>query len=65
MNNILVIGAGRSSLSLIEYLLDYASAGACLVTVADVNETLAREKIGSHAYGKAVRFDIRDKTLSA
>jgi saccharopine dehydrogenase-like NADP-dependent oxidoreductase len=60
MNNILVIGAGRSSSSLISFLLGHASAGNWLVTVGDISEALAKEKIGNHAHGKAIRFDVQD-----
>lgn len=64
MNNILVIGAGRSSSSLISFLLGHTSAGNWLVTVGDFSEALAKEKVGNHAHGKAIRFDVQDEQSS-
>lgn len=64
MNNILVIGAGRSSTSLIGFLLGYASAGNCFVTVGDFSEALAHEKIGNNPHGTAIRFDVHDEISS-
>lgn len=64
MNKILVIGAGRSSTSLINFLLQHAPVANWLVTVGDFTATLAQEKIGNSAYGKAVPFDIHDAAIA-
>jgi len=64
MNKILVLGAGRSSSSLIGYLLKNAVAANWRIIVGDFSEKLAQEKIGSSTYGKAIRFDINDETSS-
>ncbi len=60
MKKILVLGAGLSTISLINYLLDNAEEYDWQVTVADINEELARKKANGHPRGKAVVFDIND-----
>jgi saccharopine dehydrogenase-like NADP-dependent oxidoreductase len=60
MRNILVLGAGRSSSSLISYLLENAQQGDWQVTVGDFSIQAAKEKIMGHAKGSAIRFDIND-----
>lgn len=65
MRNILVLGAGRSSSSLIAYLLDHAQQGQWQVTVGDFSEHAAREKAGTHPNGKAISFDIHNREASA
>jgi len=60
MTKLLIIGAGRSSTSLIDYLLDQATAHNWEITVADMDERQAREKVGAHALGKAMVFDIKN-----
>jgi saccharopine dehydrogenase-like NADP-dependent oxidoreductase len=64
MRNILVLGAGRSSSSLIAYLLGHAQAGDWHVTVGDFSIQAATEKVQNHARGKAVRFDIHEAETS-
>jgi len=58
MRKILLIGAGRSSRYLIQYLLQHAEAGDWMLRVADVSEESARMKIESHPRGSAVSLDI-------
>jgi saccharopine dehydrogenase-like NADP-dependent oxidoreductase len=60
MKRILVLGAGRSSSSLIKYFLDNAREWHWHVTVGDISPDNAREKIGSGGAGEAVHFDIND-----
>ena len=60
MKHILVIGAGRSSSALIEYLLQHAPAENWQITVADMDIRLAQEKVGKASNGSAQAFDIRD-----
>lgn len=60
MTNILVIGAGRSATSLIDYLLKKAAAHDWKLTVADMDKSLAEEKIAGHANASALAFDIKD-----
>lgn len=56
--NILVIGAGRSSASLISYLLEHAGNENWEVVVGDVSEETAAKKVKNHPAGRAIRFDI-------
>ena len=58
MKNILVIGAGRSSAALINYLLQKASENDWFVTVADTNLESAEQKIDGHQNGKAIELDV-------
>ncbi len=60
MKTILVIGAGRSSSSLIQYLLDHASIENWKVRVGDVDEKNAIARVGGNTNGTAFRFDISD-----
>jgi len=60
MKNILVLGAGLSTQSLIEYLMENASEYDWYITVADMNEALARKKVNGSPRGKAIVFDITD-----
>jgi saccharopine dehydrogenase (NADP+, L-glutamate forming) len=61
MTNILIIGAGRSATSLIDYLLKNSVSYNWKITVADVDLKLAQEKIANHANGNAISFDIKNE----
>jgi saccharopine dehydrogenase-like NADP-dependent oxidoreductase len=61
MTKILVIGAGRSSGSLIKYLLDHGAEYNWYTTVADVDVQLARDKVGGNPRGNPISFDIRNE----
>ena len=60
MQTILLIGAGRSSTTLIQYLLKHAAENDWMLTVGDASEELAKSKTANHQRGKGIRFDIRD-----
>lgn len=62
MRNILVAGAGKSSIYLIQYLLSHASRNKWNIIVADGNEEAIREKIGNHPHASAKVLDITDDT---
>lgn len=64
MKTILVLGAGRSSSSLIDYLLLNASEHNWEIVVADFSEQAALQRIGTSRFGRALRFDIQDETFS-
>jgi len=64
MNSILILGAGRSSSSLISYLLGQAIKNTWKVTVADFSEAAAKERIGTSAVATAIAFDITDHEAS-
>ena len=58
MNNILIIGAGRSSTALINYVLEKARDRNWTVTVADADPELAKQKINDHPNGRAAWLDV-------
>ena len=60
MKKILVIGSGRSAVTLIKYLLDNAEGNNWQVTVADFSEELAKVAVANHSSGKAIFFDVTD-----
>jgi saccharopine dehydrogenase-like NADP-dependent oxidoreductase len=60
MSNILVLGAGRSSSALIEYLLEQSAGLNCTVTVADQNPESARQKTGNHPAARPVGIALED-----
>jgi len=60
MKKILLIGAGRSTSTLIRYLLDNADLHDWQIIVADINLQLARDKIKNHPKAKPHVLDITD-----
>ena len=60
MQNILVIGAGRSASSLINYLLTHSVKENWNVTVGDVSLDLVKQKTAGHANARAIQFDINN-----
>lgn len=58
MRNILVIGAGRSSVALINYLLDNAAENQWFVTVADVDPEQAMARVNGHPNGRGTWLDV-------
>ena len=60
MKKILVIGSGRSSTSLIKYLLDNSDLEKWTVTVVDFNLKLAESKIDNHPNGFPYQLDAND-----
>lgn len=63
MQNILIIGAGRSATYLIEYLLEAAETENWTVTLADSDLSLAQEKIASSNHAKAIELNIENELL--
>ncbi|MCW3076725.1 MAG: saccharopine dehydrogenase L-glutamate-forming [Bacteroidetes bacterium] len=61
MIKILIIGAGRSATSLIEYMLTNSLIYDWKITVADVDQQVAEGKIRGHVNGSAVSFDIANE----
>lgn len=57
MRNILILGAGKSSGSLIDYLAEHARGQEWSVTVADVSENLALQKTKGRPHTSAISFD--------
>jgi saccharopine dehydrogenase-like NADP-dependent oxidoreductase len=60
MKKIMVIGAGRSSASLIRYLLEQSERENWKVVVADYDLSLAEEKTNKHPNSIAIQFDAQD-----
>jgi saccharopine dehydrogenase-like NADP-dependent oxidoreductase len=65
MKNILVIGAGRSSSSLIKYLLENSATENWNVTVADVSLDAVKQKTKDHPNSRAIEFDINNEEQRA
>lgn len=61
MQRILVVGAGRSASTLIQYLLDYSEENDWLITVADFDLELAMKKVNNHKNARAISFDVFDE----
>ena len=58
MRNILIIGAGRSSSSLIKYLLEKSSQENLHITIGDVSLDSAQSKINNHKNATAIQLDV-------
>ncbi len=58
MKNILVVGAGRTSSSLINYLINKSEENDWFITVADQSLDLAISKAKNHPRTKAIQFNI-------
>jgi len=58
MRHILIIGAGRSASSLIEYLLNKTEQENLHITIADLSVELAQRKTKNHPRATAIAFDI-------
>jgi len=65
MTKILLLGAGRSSSTLINYLLDNASPHGWEVTVADADIGLAKAKTKASPETRIVQFDITNESQCA
>lgn len=67
MKNILLIGAGRSASTLIQYLLDNSTKEGWKITVGDISLELAKQKLvlggsgGTHPNSKAIAFDVNNE----
>jgi len=60
MKKIIVLGAGLSSSSLINYLIENAAQCEWTVTVADANKQLAESKIGNLSNATAIQLNADD-----
>ena len=58
MRKILIIGAGRSSSSLIKYLLDKSTTENLHITIGDVSIENANSKVNNHKNATAVQLDV-------
>jgi len=62
MRNILIIGAGKSSSSLIKYLLEKSSEENLHITIGDISLDNAKKIINNHVNASTLLLDIFDKT---
>ncbi len=61
MKKILILGAGLSTNILIDYLLKNAVEYDWHITLADINEEVAKQKVNGHERGTAIAFDSEDE----
>ncbi len=61
MRNILIIGAGRSASSLIQYLLNKSNQEQLHLTIADIALELAQRKTNNHPNATAIAIDISNE----
>jgi saccharopine dehydrogenase-like NADP-dependent oxidoreductase len=60
MRNILIIGAGRSASSLIQYLLNKSQAEHLQLTIADLSLEMAQKKTQNHPNAVAIELNIQN-----
>lgn len=65
MKKLILLGAGKSATSLIDYLIEQASRFKWLITVIDSDALLARAKVGKTPFARAETFDIENDELRA
>lgn len=58
MKNILIIGAGKSSSSLIKYLLDKADIENLFLTIGDLDIKNAKQLVNNHKKTDVIKFDV-------
>jgi saccharopine dehydrogenase-like NADP-dependent oxidoreductase len=63
MKHILIIGAGRSTTALIQYLLSHAASEQWKITIADADFSLAQSKAGGDPNAVAVELDAMNAEL--
>lgn len=65
MQNLLILGAGRSASSLISFWCKYAEQYQVFITVADPDIELALSKVGDCTFAKAISFDVNNHEQTA
>ena len=61
MRNILIIGAGKSASTLIQYLLNKSESENLHLTIGDLSKELAQKKTNNHKNATAIAIDIFDE----
>ena len=61
MRTILIIGAGRSASSLIQYLLNKSEVEDLHLVIGDLSLASAQKKVNNHPHATAIALDIFDK----
>ena len=62
MRNILIIGAGKSASTLIQYLLNKSDAENIHLTIGDLSLALAQRKTNNHKNATAIALDVFNET---
>jgi saccharopine dehydrogenase-like NADP-dependent oxidoreductase len=62
MQNILLLGAGRSATSLINYLCEHAARENWQLTIGEMDVALAREKTAAFPDVRVISFDIKNES---
>lgn len=62
MRNILIIGAGKSASTLIQYLLNKSETENLHITIGDLSLELAQKKTQNHKNATAIALDIFDES---
>lgn len=65
MRTILIIGAGKSTASLVKYLLDKSNTEKLQIRLADKNKSAVLKLIDGHPNGDALEFDVFDANQRA
>lgn len=60
MKHILLIGAGRSATTLVQYLLNHSAECGWHLTVGDLSLELAQSKVRQHPQATAICFDVNN-----
>ena len=63
MKNVLVIGAGKSSSTLIKYLIDNSKKENWKISIVDRDKKLILEKTNAHPSTEAFELDMMDEEL--
>ena len=64
MRHILIIGAGRSATSLIQYLLEKSSSENLFITIGDLSEENAKKFTQGHPNAEGILFDVFDVNVN-
>ena len=61
MQKVLILGAGLSASSLIEYLLNHSEKYDWVIRIGDLSVETATRKINGHPRGEAFSFDVKNR----
>jgi saccharopine dehydrogenase-like NADP-dependent oxidoreductase len=61
MKNVLILGAGLSTSSLIKYMIDHSGKYDWIIRLGDISLALCEKKLGGHKNGEAFVFDVRNQ----
>jgi saccharopine dehydrogenase-like NADP-dependent oxidoreductase len=65
MRKVLIIGSGKSTSYLLQYLLDKAPEEKLFVTVGDLHIENAKKLIGNNKHAEAIKLDVFDESSRA